>query len=170
MALRVGLATCALAALTGCGLSNLAFVADHRLHFVQPVSRSLVTAPVTLRWSIRDFTVVGPHQGPPSSRAGYFAIFVDRAPIRPGQTVAAIAHGDRSCTRTPGCPDAQYLADRQVYVTNQTSFTLDQVAPFRSRQKTQTHEATIILLDSSGRRIGESVWYRDFRIKQRSLF
>jgi hypothetical protein len=166
---RVALAIVVLTCLAGCDFSHLGFVADHRLHFVTPASRALVIAPITLSWTITDFAVVGPGEGTPTSRAGYFAIFVDRAPIKPGQTVAAVASGDRSCKRTPGCPDAQYLADRRVYTTSQLSLTLDQVTPFHSRQRTQTHQAIIVLLDSSGRRIGESAWYRDFRVKKPSF-
>jgi hypothetical protein len=161
---------CAVATLTGCGFSNLAFVADHRLHFVEPKSRALVTAPVTLRWTMVDFAIATPGHARPTSKAGYFAIFVDRAPIKPGQNLSSVASGDKSCLRAAGCPDAQYLADRQIYTTTQMSFVLQQVTPFHSRQKTQTHQAIIVLLDASGRRIGEAAWYRDFRIKQRILY
>jgi hypothetical protein len=140
------------ALLTAC--NHLAFVADHRLHFVTPASRAVVTTPVTLSWTVTGFD------------GGSFAIFVDRAPIKPGQTVGAVAGGDASCRHTPGCPDAQYLADRQVYTTAKTTLTIDQIPALRGKG-TQTHEATIVLLDPSGHRVGEAAWYRDFRIKKR---
>jgi hypothetical protein len=144
-------AACALALLlTGCGLSNLAFTADKRLHFLTPAPRALVRLPVTIRWRISGF-------------GGSFAVFVDRAPVGPGQPVSAVA--DRSCRRTPGCVNPGYLADRGVYTTGQDAVTIRQVT-VDSYQSTQTHEATVVLLDPAGRRIGESAWYVDFRMKK----
>jgi hypothetical protein len=148
---------------SGCAVSNLQFVADNRLHFVAPRSRALVQLPVTLRWSITDFTVVPPGTVPVSSHQGYFAVFVDRSPVKPGQTVAAVA--DSSCRRTPGCMNAGYLADRGVYTASADEVKLSQIASVNSYQKVQTHEATVVLLDSAGRRVGESAWYLDFRMK-----
>ena len=156
------------AALAACSFSNLAFAADHRLRFLSPPNRALVVTPVTLRWAISDFTVTPPGQSPPSPASGYFGIFVDRVPIRPGQTLADVAGGDQSCKRTAGCPDAQYLAAREVYATARTSFTLTQVSQLSARQRVQTHQVTVVLLDSGGHRIGEAAWYREFRLKRRS--
>ena len=144
-------------------MSNLQFVADERLHFVAPRSRALVQLPVTLRWAMSDFTVVPPGTVPVSSRQGYFGVFVDRSPVKPGQTVAVVA--DASCRRTPGCLNAGYLADRGVYTASTDEVTLSQIASLNSYQKVQTHEATVVILDSAGRRIGESAWYLDFRLK-----
>lgn len=162
---RAGLLVAALAVLTSsCGVSNLAFFSDHRLRFVSPGPRALVKLPVTIRWKMRDFSVVAPGTPPVSSRSGYFAVFVDRAPVRPGQTVAAVA--DRACRRTPGCVNAGYLADRGVYTTTSDSLTLTEIANLNTYEKTQTHEATVVVLDSAGRRIGESAWYLDFRVRR----
>jgi hypothetical protein len=152
---------------SGCAVSNLQFVTDNRLHFVAPRSRALVHLPVTLRWSMGDFTVVPSGTVPVSSRQGYFAVFVDRSPVRPGQTVAQVA--DSSCRRTPGCVNAGYLADRGVYTASTDEVTLSQIVSLNSYQKVQTHEATVVILDSAGRRIGESAWYLDFRIKASGL-
>ena len=150
-------ATVAAVALAGCGASNLAFRTDHRVHITAPPSRALVQAPVTLRWNV----------SPRPAAATTFAVFVDRAPVKPGQTLRAVAAGDSSCQHAAGCPDAQYLADRQVYTTADTSLTLQGVASMNSYQTTQLHEATIVLLDASGRRIGEAAWYVDFRMRHR---
>ena len=111
-----------------------------------------------------DFRVVSPGTLPVSRDAGYFAIFIDRAPVRPGQTLAAIA--DRQCRRTPGCVNAGYLSDRGVYTTTSDSLTLTQVASLNSYQNVQTHEATVVLVDSAGKRVGESAWYLDFRMRK----
>lgn len=161
---RGGTALVLCVALAGCSFSNLAFVTDTRLHIVAPTNRALVKLPVTLRWTMRDFTVTPPGSGPPSARAGYFALFVDQAPVRPGQTLRAVASGDNACLHTPGCPNAAYLADRGVYTTTVTSFTLTQVASLNAYQQIQLHTVTIVLLDSTGHRIGESAWYVDFRL------
>jgi hypothetical protein len=162
------LAACALAGwlLAGCGFSHLAFTTDDRLHFLAPTPRALVRLPVTIRWDISHFEVLSPGStatGSPSGSEGYFGVFVDRAPVRPGQSISAVA--DRSCRRTPGCVSAGYLADRGVYTTWEDAVIIRQVR-VDSYQSTQTHEATVVLLDPAGRRIGESAWYIDFRMKK----
>jgi hypothetical protein len=164
-----GLAVALTLALAGCSASAEAFTADHRLHFVSPRSRATVSLPVTLNWRMRDFTVVGPGAGPPSSRSGYFALFVDRAPVRPGETLRAVAGRDRVCLHTPGCPDQAYLSDRGVYTSTSESLTLTQIASRNSYQQKQLHEVTIVPLDTAGHRIGESAWSINFWMHQRSL-
>ena len=149
---------------SGCSFSDLAFSKDYRLHFSAPQSRSLVKVPVTVRWDMRDFTIAAAGSAAPTSRAGYFAVFVDRAPIKPGQTLRSVA--DRSCKLTKGCPDAAYLAQRGVYATTAQSVTIQQIPAVNSYQKVQTHEVTVVLLDTAGRRIGEAAWYVDFRMKK----
>jgi len=149
--------------LASCSVSNHSVFNDHRFHFVAPASRAHVRLPVTLRWTMRDFTRAAPGGSEPSRRRGYFAIFVDRPPVGPGQTLRAVADRDTSCRRTPGCPDTSYLADRQIYTTAGDRFVLNRVPDFvDNREKQQLHEATVVLLDTAGRRIGESAWYLDF--------
>lgn len=161
MKLRSGLG--ALLVLASCSVSNHNVFNDHRLAFVAPPSRAHVRLPVKLRWTIRGFTPAPPGDGEPSRTRGYFAIFVDRSPVRPGQTLAAVADRDTSCKRKPGCPDASYLADRQIYTTDGDRLVLDRVADFvDNRERQQLHEVTLVLLDTAGRRIGESAWYIDF--------
>jgi hypothetical protein len=113
---------------------------------------------------MRDFDVVAPGTQPVSNASGYFAVFVDRAPVAPGQSVDAVA--DHTCRRTPGCLNGGYLADHGVYVTSTDYAILSVVPPLNRYQKVQLHEATVVLLDSAGRRIGESAWYLDFRVKE----
>jgi len=152
---------------SSCGVSNLQFQADQRLEFTSPKSGALVSLPATLRWKMRDFRAVGPGSGPPSSDAGYFAVFVDRAPVRPGQTMRALASNDRICLRTPGCPNARYLAGLQVYTTTRPAFTLTNVADLDIAESVQLHNATIVLMDRSGHRIGESAWNIEFLLRRR---
>lgn len=77
--------------LSGCGdYSHLSFRQDKRLHIVAPADRSTVQLPVTVRWTISDFTITG-HTGKTVTDHGYFALFVDRSPVPGGQTLAYVA-------------------------------------------------------------------------------
>ncbi len=151
--------------LAGCSFSNLQFVQDTRLKVIAPKSEALVKLPLTLRWTIKDYSPE-PAGEPSGANRGYFAIFVDRAPVRPGQTLRVLASGNNACLHTPGCPDAQELASLQVYTTASTQFTLRTVDSLNSYQQVQLHEAVIVLMDTTGHRIGESAWYIDFRLRQ----
>jgi hypothetical protein len=153
---------------SGCGLTHLqdlSFRVDNRLHFLSPKDRSKVARPVTIRWTMRGFTIEPRGSAPPSRSAGYFAVFVDQAPVKPGQTMKAVASGDRFCQRTPTCPDTSYLNLRQIYTTTATSLTLPDVFPIASdRDHVQLHHITIVLMNTAGHRIGESHWELDLRI------
>lgn len=157
------------ASLTGCAdYSGLQFVNDHRLKFTAPENQELVTTPLRVSWSIDEFTVVNAGRGEPTDDAGYFAVFVDQAPIKPGHTLEDVAGDDEACKRDPKCPDKQYLSDRGVYTTSKTSLALKVITPLSTKEDIHLHEITIVLLDSSGRRIGESAWYRYFKMENRS--
>ena len=160
-------AVLAATALVGCvDYSALSYKQDDRLTFRTPRDRATLSLPIHLDWEIEDFDVVGPGVGAPSKRAGYFAIFVDRAPVKPGRPLSDVAKEDDTCRKTPGCPDLDYYGDRQVYVTAQTEFTLRRVLPHQDDVDERDHEVTVILLDTSGRRIGESSWYREFTLRK----
>ncbi|HEU5033269.1 MAG TPA: hypothetical protein VFT62_00765 [Mycobacteriales bacterium] len=154
--------------LGGCGLTHLQdlnFRVDDRLHFTSPENRATVHQPLTVSWTMRDFRIAAQGSEPASDGAGYFAIFVDRAPIRPEQTMKAVAHGDRFCEQSPRCPDTAYLAQRQVYTTTKTTFRLPQIPNLvGSQEKLQLHSITVVLMDTAGHRIGESAWELDVRI------
>ena len=159
MSRRLGLALWALLALSpACAVHGLAFDNDHRVKFVSPRNRSTVHLPVALRWQAGAITRT-PDGGP------FFAVFVDRAPIKPGQTLAAVA--DDSCRHTRGCPDLTYLRDQYVFVTRETQLTLNDVPKARGQRTgaRHAHEATIVLVDARGGRIGENAYTVDFTIK-----
>jgi hypothetical protein len=140
--------------LAGCG--NLSFRVDKRLHWQAPPARALVKLPVVVSWSMPAF-----------APGGRFAIFVDRAPIKPGQTLRAVGSNDASCKHDPTCPNADYLAQRQIYTTSSPSITLTEVSPLRtSRDRVQLHQLSVVLLDATGHRIGESAWTREFRLRR----
>jgi hypothetical protein len=138
--------------------SNLSFRVDHRLHWTGPHERKLTQLPVTVSWTF---------SGPPPAT---FAVFVDREPIKPGQTLKAVAGGDKSCKADPKCPTADYLAARQVYTTTGTSVTLDQIPALTStRDAVQLHSATVVMLDATGHRVGETAWTREFKLRRVSF-
>lgn len=168
-AVSVALLTLVMAGCTT-NLGSLNFTTDDRLTFHSPPSRKLITEPVTLAWTIRDFTITAQGQAPPSRDGGYFAIFVDRAPVKPNESLKAVGKGDSSCEHVPGCPDAEYLAARQIYTATDTTFTLPTVrALVGLKEEIQLHEATIVLLDTAGNRIGESAWVIEFKLRKRGF-
>jgi hypothetical protein len=164
LALAAGLA----ASVSGCGLAHLQdlnFRVDDRLHFVSPKARTTVQQPLSFSWTMRDFTVAAPGSGPASRDAGYFAVFVDQAPIHPGQTLKAVGHGDPVCERDPKCPDRAYLNSHFVFTTTGTHLQLPRIPDLRGvKEKLQLHSITVVLVDTDGRRIGESAWELDVRI------
>lgn len=146
--------------------SGLAFRQDKRLEITSPPSQSQVTLPVTVSWTVEGFRITGP-DGSSDPATGYFGVFVDRAPVPPGKTVSWIARGDGRCRRTPGCPDPTYLADHHVYTTEETSITFEQLPDQGAYQGHELHDVSIVLLDGSGRRIGESAWYVSMRYNRK---
>ncbi|HVV35402.1 MAG TPA: hypothetical protein VHC63_02280 [Acidimicrobiales bacterium] len=157
---RLAFVLVVLTLLPACAVSGLGFSNDHRVDIVAPDNRAKVDLPVTIKWRAPGITHAA--DGTP-----FFVVFLDRAPIRPGQTLRAVA--DDSCNRTPGCPDLAYLRDRYVFVTKKTSLTLA-VVPKPTGQRTgakESHEATIVLVNADGRRIGEAAYTVDFTVKSR---
>jgi len=167
---RISAAGAVLATLAaaGCGsMGNLAFTQDHRLAITAPEHRAHIDRPVTLRWQITDFRIAAPSSEPPSRSAGYFALFVDRSPVPPGETTDIVAEGDPECARTPGCPDKRYFAERGIYTTTQNQLTLASVPDLGTHEPNELHTVTIVLLDTEGDRIGESAWYVEFWLPNR---
>jgi len=144
----------------GCGGGGLQFREDKRVDITAPSDRARVVAPVDVRWTTRGL-VLGEPDGPTQ-----FAVFVDRAPIHPGQSLSAL--GDDACRRTPGCPDEAYLRERFVYLTRKTAVTLETLPATSTSNRTgakDTHEVTIVLLDADGHRHGEAAWSVEFTAK-----
>lgn len=166
-------AVVAAAVVSGCGLTHLqdlSFRVDNRLHFVSPRARATVAVPLTVSWAIRDFRVAAPGSEPPTKDAGYFAVFVDRSPVRPGRTTRDVASGDLVCERNPQCPDDAYLRQHLVFTTTRTSITVPQIPNITGNQeRLQLHTITVVLMDTSGHRIGESAWQLDVRIPRVGL-
>jgi hypothetical protein len=138
----------AFVALSGCSSEGLLFRQDRRLKITSPASGARVTLPLTIRWTME--------RPPPGS---HFAVFVDRAPQRPGKTLAWL---DRNV------PVALRGRQTGVFETTDTSFT---VAELTRRSDTASvdrnrHEVTIVLVDGGTRRIGETAAFVDFVVTE----
>jgi hypothetical protein len=158
---------------SGCGvahISEISFRIDKRLHFIAPKDRAKVKQPVTISWRMDNFTIWHPGDDPNQPNSGYFAIFVDRTPIKPGQTMKAVAAGDRFCQRTAGCPSISYLNNRDVFVTSNTSYSFPVIPPqANDKESVQLHTFIIVLMSPSGHRMKESAWELDLRIPKGGL-
>jgi hypothetical protein len=157
------LAFLALLAATSCAVHGLDFRTDDRVSIVSPSAEATVTLPVTLRWTAKSLPSLGQQVG---GHPTQFAIFIDRQPIRPGQTFRAVA--DDQCRATPGCPDPSWLAQRYIFTTTATSLRLDSVPADNKGDRFgrgHGHEATIVLVDGSGHRIGEAAYAVDFFLR-----
>jgi len=152
----------ALLLVPACIPQGLAFVQDDRLEIVEPDYREKVTLPVTISWEVEDFEITG-RNGESREDAGYFAVFFDdETPVPPRKKLEYVAKDDLECQNTPGCPDEVYFADRGIYETTSTSLTVERLPDLDAFQGHETHEVTVILLDGTGRRIGESAWWVQF--------
>jgi hypothetical protein len=155
--------------LTACVPQGLAFRTDQRLTFVSPEDRATVSLPVRIDWDIRDFDIVDPGQ-PVGEDEGYFAVFVDRAPVPPGKPLSWIARDDDDCRAADGCPDEEYLNTRGVYATTETELIFEQLSRTDDREgRKERHRVVVVLLDADGKRIGESAFEIAFDLK-RSTF
>jgi len=164
----IGLALLGLTvALSGCVPQGLAFKIDDRLTFTSPEDRAEVKLPVTLDWDIRDFEITEPG-GEPRKDAGYFAVFVDSTPMPPGKPLSWIARQDNSCRPADGCPDEEYLLVRGIYTTSETKLVIEELPRSSDEERRERHRATIVLLDASGKRIGESAFEIAFDIDRKA--
>ena len=152
-------------ALSGCVPQHLAFRVDDRLTFTSPEDRATVRLPLRLDWEMRDFDVTGP-TGAARDDAGYFAVFIDRSPMPPGEPLRWIARNDHSCRADDGCPDAAYFASRGIYTATESELVINQVPRHATDKKRERHRATVILLDAASRRIGESAFEIAFDVER----
>jgi hypothetical protein len=138
---------------SGCSVNGLSFVQDDRVEILSPGMNERVELPLAVKWTAEDYD-------------GDYAVFLDRSPMKPGQSLLSLVSESDPCRAEPGCPDAQWLADHQVYVTNTTTtLHIEQLADRRESNRSEDrHEVVIVLLDASGRRVGESAFTNEFII------
>jgi hypothetical protein len=148
---------------SGCArVGDLRFRQDDRLTFSAPQDGATVQLPLTISWTMTDFATQkrGSAVRPDS---GYFAVVVDQYPMGPGKPLTDLLP-DGTCTGDPTCPSPDMLETlANTYVTSTTSVTLPSVPA--SRYGTSTHFAVVVLVDGSGRRIGDSSWTVNFTVE-----
>jgi len=142
---------------TACGVHGLSFVQDKRVDITSPKERSKVTLPVEIAWTAKNFE-------------GAFGVLVDQAPPRAGKALPWIFRGSDICRGATGkrlCATSAFLAEHNVFRTTSTHFTVERVNRFTGNdRRRQFHEATVVLLDANGRRVGEGAWSVQFEVKQ----
>ncbi len=124
----------------GCQIDELQFKNDRRLSFTTPEARSKVDLPVTISWTMQDFEATG-LDGSQHEDEGVFAVFVDQAPMPVGKDLKWLARHDPACERKPDCPDAEYLAERSIYVTTDPTVTLDHLPTAERGRGDEQHYA-----------------------------
>jgi hypothetical protein len=142
---------------TGCAKAPL-FVVNHDVRITTPSQMATVSAPVHVSWRTTKLP----------STATQYLVFIDTPPIHPGQSVRAIASGDSSCIAAAGCPNAAYLAARDIFLTRQQSATIPFIAALNGiegHDALPIHEVTVILIDRAGRRVGEYAYTTQFRVR-----
>jgi hypothetical protein len=141
-------------AMSGCAASGLSFKQDHRVSIVTPRDNAEMSLPLHVSWKARDFD-------------GYFGVFFDRSPMKPGQSLDALVPKSDPCRTRASCPDAAWLAERHIYVTQGTDLQVPQLPDRRENNRSKDrHEIVIVLLDAKGRRVGESVFTDEFIIER----
>src|SRR5439155_20773026 len=117
------------------------FRVDPNLEVRVPKREATVVLPVKISWNDK---ATGDH---------VFAVFIDRAQIRPGANITSVAAGDGSCVRSAGCPDAPYLNAHAVYVTSSPALTISAVRKsLTGHRRVDRHQVTIVRLDADQRR------------------
>jgi hypothetical protein len=152
--------------LTACGVSGLNFKQDKRLTITAPTDRSRVGLPLTVRWEVDDFSVTG-RDGSRRADAGYFGVYLDRAPQPPERKQDWLLRDEPRCRGNTTCSSPGVLADARIYSTSETSLTLDNIADLDPESdRRDIHEVTVVLLNGRGERIGESAFIVEFEIER----
>lgn len=137
-----------------CAVSGLSFEQDDRINLQSPPANETVRLPFEVRWTARDFD-------------GRYVVFFDRSPMRPNQTLRSLVPSNDPCRARTGCPDAAWLAERDIYVTSGTTVRIEALPEERANNRSKDrHRLTVVLLDERGRRAGESAFVREFIVER----
>jgi hypothetical protein len=151
-ALRAGLGAVLLGLLLLAAIpaGQRAFSADDSVEITSPAALAIVPQPLSVSWR-------GPTQR--------YAVFVDVSSIPVGGSLRDLA--DRTCKRQPACqPSPETLQTLGVYVTTGHQVTVTGLVKLHgvgAKQKHPIHTATLVIVDSSGRRVGAAGWRVQFR-------
>jgi hypothetical protein len=135
--------------------SDLQLRSGENLTITQPSLARIVTRPVTLEWTVPNVHLIQPGAKTPGV---FFAVFVDRPPIRPGQNLTALV--DDTCKATPGCANTSYYANENVFLTAGHHLSLD------SFPKEKVHNVAVVLVNQANNRVGETVATSQFRVRE----
>lgn len=139
---------------SACAVSGLSFVQDTRLKILTPRDNETVSVPFTVSWTVEDF-------------AGSFVVIFDRSPMRPNQDLRSLVPEGDPCRAEPDCPDASWLADRDIYVTDANSVSIERLPDRRDNDRSKDrHDLTIVFLDEQGRRSGEAAFTSEFIVER----
>lgn len=133
-----------LIAACSCQTTGMSFTSDDRLTIEAPSSRQLVRLPVEVRWEPSRELVADMQD---SDGEKFFAVFVDRPPIRGGSDISSFVDSD--CRRTPGCGDEEWFYERGIYFTTGDRVTIDDVDDLRrdsEREDRDLHRATVVVM------------------------
>jgi hypothetical protein len=138
--------------LVACSGSPGRLQADSRVRILEPKPGSTVNGPVVIRWS----STFEPGEG--SGR--WFMVYVDAAPIPPGQSalVAAI----QPCDTVPICLGTGAISGPNVFLTDAHSIDVGSLPAGAGPE----HRFTIVLVDEQGAREGDVAWTASFRVEQ----
>jgi len=125
--------------LSGC--EQYLFQQSDRVQITSPQSNSTVHEPLTISWTAQDFS-------PPDD--GTFAVFIDRDPMPPGDSMSDFAPQDR---------DGIYLLQR----TSLHIPVLRQLTGIDPAEQNH-HDVTVVILDRQGNRIGEYAGFTEFNV------
>lgn len=156
----------AVVVLTACSAQGIALETNRSLTLLAPTDGGTVAMPFSVQWRVDNAAL----RQQLASGARRLAIFFDRSPMPPGETFHAVA--DKECRQTPGCPDTAYLTDRDIFVATASSlplssFQVDDLPDTRTpHQRKDQHQLTIVVVDASGRRVGEAAFEAEFDISR----
>ena len=139
-----------LLAASACAFHGIDLVQDKRIALTGLEDGATVSVPFDLTWQVKKPIAPG-HEV-------LFVVFVDRTPIKPGQTLRAVVPSrDTVCQRNPACPDLAYLARHGVYVVASPEVTVPRL--IRRGKKRESHRVIVVIL-VDGRRSGEGAFSR----------
>jgi hypothetical protein len=136
----------------GCSTQGLVLEQPTQLHHLRPVAFSSTAAPTHVSWT-----------GDALHAGERYLVLIDQLPMAPGSTIRSLT--DDVCRSTPGCPDPTYLAQHQLYTTAGHSVKIDALplgGPLPVNDLAGLHVATIVIVDRTGRRVGEEFWSTSF--------
>lgn len=136
---------------SACG-ESVRFAHDDRITIESPTTFQRVLAPFEIRWADA------------GRKPAAYAVFVDRDPIGPGDSLREFAAD--ACDGRSGCDTPAFFASRRIHVTTEPRVkvaTLTSLGGTGGRSKHRVHHATIVLLDAERQREGEAFWSVEFR-------